>query len=52
MLQDLERRRPLELDALVGSVLEIGGLLGIDTPVIRHVYALVALLDLGRRSQP
>jgi 2-dehydropantoate 2-reductase len=52
MLQDLERRRPLELDALVGSVLEIGGLLGIDTPVIRHVYALVALLDLSRRSQP
>lgn len=48
MLQDVERGRPLELDALVASVLEIGELLGIDTPVIRHVLALTRLLDIKR----
>lgn len=40
MLQDLEQRRPLELDAIVGSVLELAERAGIDTPTTRHVYAL------------
>ncbi|HJM48630.1 MAG TPA: 2-dehydropantoate 2-reductase [Alphaproteobacteria bacterium] len=42
MLQDLERGRPLELEALVGAVAEMGRLVGKPTPTIDSVYALVA----------
>lgn len=41
MLQDLERGRPMEIDALVGSVAEMGRLTGITTPTIDTVLALV-----------
>jgi 2-dehydropantoate 2-reductase len=45
MLQDLEARKPLETEALVGSVVELGAKLGIAVPATRHVYALVKLLE-------
>jgi 2-dehydropantoate 2-reductase len=41
MLQDLERGRPMEIDALVGSVQELGRLTGVPTPAIDTVLALV-----------
>jgi 2-dehydropantoate 2-reductase len=41
MLQDLERRRSLEIDALVTAVHELGRLTGVQTPVIDAVLALV-----------
>jgi 2-dehydropantoate 2-reductase len=41
MLQDLERGRPLEIDALVTAVQELGRLSGVATPVIDAVLALV-----------
>ncbi len=41
MLQDLEQRRPLELDAIVGAVLELGDARGIAMPATRLVHALV-----------
>lgn len=41
MLQDLERGRPMEIDALVGAVSELGRLTGIATPTIDVVLALV-----------
>ncbi|OIQ94333.1 putative 2-dehydropantoate 2-reductase [mine drainage metagenome] len=44
MLQDVELGRPLELDALVGSVMELGRITGTPTPNIDAVYALVSLL--------
>ena len=44
MLQDVETGRPLELDALVGSVLELGRLTGTPTPNLTAVHACVALL--------
>jgi 2-dehydropantoate 2-reductase len=44
MLQDVETGRPLELDALVGSVLELGRLTGVPTPNLTAVHACVALL--------
>lgn len=44
MLQDVEAGRPLELEALVGSVRELGRITGIPTPNIDAVYALVSLL--------
>lgn len=43
MLQDLEAGRPLEIDALVGSVQELGRLTGIATPTIDAVLALIRL---------
>jgi 2-dehydropantoate 2-reductase len=44
MLQDVETGRPLELDALVGSVLELGRITGVATPNLTAVHACVALL--------
>jgi 2-dehydropantoate 2-reductase len=44
MLQDLEAGKPLELDALVGSVVELGRLTNVPTPHIDAVYACASLL--------
>jgi 2-dehydropantoate 2-reductase len=44
MLQDVENGRPLELDALLGAVLELGRLTGTPTPHLAAVHACVALL--------
>lgn len=41
MLQDLEAGRPMEIDALVGSVQELGRIVGVTTPTIDMVLALV-----------
>src|SRR5208283_4142236 len=45
MLQDLEAGRPLELEAVVGAVIELGGRLGIAMPHTRTVYACARLLE-------
>jgi 2-dehydropantoate 2-reductase len=44
MLQDIEAGRQPEIDALVGSVIELGRLTGIATPHLDSVHALVKLL--------
>jgi 2-dehydropantoate 2-reductase len=44
MLQDIEIGRAIEIDALVGAVIELGKLTQIPTPHIDSVYALVKLL--------
>ncbi len=44
MLQDVEAGRPIELEALVGSVIELGRLTRTPTPHIDTVYALMQLL--------
>jgi 2-dehydropantoate 2-reductase len=49
MLQDLESGRPLELDEVVGAVVELGERVGVQTPITRSVYACAKLLD--RRSR-
>jgi len=41
MLQDLERGRPMEIDALLGAVVELGSLTGHPTPTCNTVLALV-----------
>jgi 2-dehydropantoate 2-reductase len=43
MLQDLERGRPLELDALVTAVQELGRITETPTPTIDTVLALIKL---------
>ena len=45
MLQDIEAGRPIELDALLGAVLEMGRITDTPTPNMEAVYALTALLD-------
>ncbi|MBV9439015.1 MAG: 2-dehydropantoate 2-reductase [Candidatus Eremiobacteraeota bacterium] len=45
MLQDVEAGRPLELDPVVGAVVELGELTRVPVPATRHVYALARLLD-------
>ena len=41
MLQDLELGRPMEIDALVTAVAEMGDLAAVDTPTIDMILALV-----------
>jgi 2-dehydropantoate 2-reductase len=41
MLQDLERGRPMEIDALLGAVVELGELTGQPTPLCATILALV-----------
>jgi 2-dehydropantoate 2-reductase len=48
MLQDLERGRPMEIDALVTAVQELGRLTGTPTPSIDLVLALVQRLARAR----
>jgi 2-dehydropantoate 2-reductase len=48
MLQDLEAGRPMELDAVVGGVLELGERLGLPMPSTRAVYSCAKLLDRCR----
>jgi 2-dehydropantoate 2-reductase len=52
MLQDLEAGRPLELEAIVGAVVEIGERLGVPMPATRAVYACTKLLYEHRTAQP
>ena len=51
MLQDLEAGRPLELEAIVGAVVELGDRLRVPMPATRTVYACAKMLDEKRRSQ-
>ena len=44
MLQDVEAGRPLELEALVGAIIELGRLTETPTPHIDAVYACASLL--------
>jgi 2-dehydropantoate 2-reductase len=41
MLQDLERGRPMEIDALLGAIVELAELTGKDVPLCRAVLAMV-----------
>ncbi|RZO37188.1 MAG: 2-dehydropantoate 2-reductase [Rhodospirillaceae bacterium] len=41
ILQDLEAGRPMEVDGITGAVVELGRLLGVETPMINLVYALM-----------
>jgi 2-dehydropantoate 2-reductase len=50
MLQDVEAGRAMEVDALVGAVVELGGLVGVATPTISAIYRAAKLLDATRRD--
>ena len=50
MLQDLERGRRLEHEALNGAVLRFGEAAGVPTPVNRTLYGLLVALDPARTT--
>lgn len=45
MLQDLEARKPFELDPLLGAVVELGTITGMPTPIAAQIYALCTSLE-------
>jgi len=51
MLQDLEAGRPIELESIVGAVVELGDKVGVPMPQTRAVYACAKLLADSTRSQ-
>lgn len=50
MLQDLEAGKELELDAIIGAVVEIADITGAPAPTLRCVYAMTSLLARGVRQ--
>jgi 2-dehydropantoate 2-reductase len=52
MLQDVQAGRPLELDALVGAVREIGERVGVATPTIDALFGLTRLFGRVRGLYP
>jgi 2-dehydropantoate 2-reductase len=51
MLQDVESGRAIEIEALLGSVIELGEIAGVSTPHLRAVYALTKLLARSLQRQ-
>lgn len=45
MLQDVEAGKPLEIDGMLGAVIELGELTGVDTPALKALYACASLLN-------
>jgi 2-dehydropantoate 2-reductase len=52
MLQDVDAGRPIELDALVGAVCEMGRLVGLDTPYFDALLGLTRLFGQVRGLVP
>jgi len=52
MLQDLEQNRPMEIDALVTAVQEMGNIVGVPTPSIDLVLGLVRQLGRSQGLYP
>ena len=50
MLQDVEHGRALELEALVGAVVELGRITATPTPTIEAIYAATSLLAASLRA--
>ncbi|MBI3264299.1 MAG: 2-dehydropantoate 2-reductase [Acidobacteria bacterium] len=50
MLQDLEAGRPMEIDAIVGAVVELGERLAVSMPHTQTIYASVKLLAAVRQQ--
>jgi 2-dehydropantoate 2-reductase len=51
MLQDVEAGRPLEVEALLGAVVETGQLLGLQLPALTTLYGCTKLLDQTLRPE-
>ena len=45
MLQDVEVGKPLEIDGMLGVVVELADITGVEVPTLRTVYACASLLN-------
>ncbi len=45
MLQDVEAGKPLEVEGMLGVVVELADVTGVDVPTLRALYACVSLLN-------
>ena len=45
MLQDVEAGKPLEVDGMLGVVVELAEMTGVEVPTLRALYACVSLLS-------
>ena len=45
MLQDVEAGKPMEIESMLGAVIELAEVTGVQTPTLRAIYACVSLLD-------
>ena len=45
MLQDVEAGKPLEIDGMLGVVIELAQVTGVDVPTLKALYACVSLLN-------
>jgi 2-dehydropantoate 2-reductase len=51
MLQDLEAKKPLELEAVLGAVIELAGDSDVSVPALRVLYGLAKMRDVNSRRQ-
>ena len=51
MLQDYEAGRPMEIEAVVGAVVELGDRMAVPMTATRAMYACAKLLDQKRRGE-
>ena len=51
MLQDVEAGKPLEIDGMLGAVVELAEVTGIEVPTLRALHACVSLLDRTIRDE-
>ena len=45
MLQDVEAGKPLEIDGMLGAVIELAKITGVEIPTLQAIYACVCLLN-------
>ena len=45
MLQDVEAGKPIEIESMLGAVIELAEVTGVQTPTLKAIYACVSLLD-------
>ena len=45
MLQDVEAGKPLEIDGMLGVIVELAEVTGVEVPTLRALYACVSLLN-------
>ena len=51
MLQDLEAGKPMEIEGMLGAVIELAEMTKIEVPTLRALYACVSLLDRTIREE-
>jgi len=52
MWEDLERRRPTEIEYLNGEIIRLGEKHGVPTPVNRKIRELVRAAEIARQGSP